>query len=145
MKIKIVKFEPSSKAGTFQLQMPAGSQVLMARMTRMGEGNLVVAAPDVETGEVETVTLAALWEDYVRGQAGGDPHDWRHLGCWSFDSGDFQHLFVHEPAQVLELAESVAPSIEDLTARVEKLERGPVKVAKSAKPTPAAEPEKDPG
>lgn len=118
MRLQVIRFEPSSKAGTFQLEMPAGSQVLLARMTRMGEGNLVVAAPDVDTGAVETVTLAALWEDGVRGQTGGNPHEWRQIGCWSYDSGDFQHLFVQLPAPA---------------------------AAKKAKPAPAAEPEKAPG
>lgn len=145
MKAEVVIFEPSSKAGTFTLEVPEGARILLARKTPLGHGHLVLAVPDTPTGKKVPVKLAALYEDNVRGPIEGDPHEWRPIGCWSYDSGGYQHLFVHEPVEVLELSESVAPSIEDLTARVEKLEKAPAKVAKSAKPTPAGEPEKDPG
>lgn len=93
MRLHIERFEPSGKAGTFTLTVPAGAVPLVARRTRMGDGNLVLSVGDAK-GETETVELLSLWEDSVRGEVPGEPGEWRHLGCWSFDSGDFQHLFV---------------------------------------------------
>lgn len=149
MKAEVVIFEPSSKAGTFTLEVPEGARILLARKTPLGHGHLVLAVPDTPTGKKVPVKLAALYEDNVRGPIDGDPHEWRPIGCWSYDSGGYQHLFVHEPVQVLELSESVATSIEDLTARVEKLEQAPAgkkpKATKDQQPAPAGEPEKDPG
>lgn len=98
MRLHTVRFEPSSKAGVFTLEVPVGSVAIAARRTRMGDGNLVLAVADELPTQTEQVELLSLWEDSVRGQDGGDPTGWRHIGCWSFDSGDFQHLFVREQA-----------------------------------------------
>lgn len=108
MRLHIVRFEPSGKAGVFTLEVPAGGIAVAARRTRVGDGNLVLAMPDAPTTETEQVELLSLWEDSVRGQGGGSPAGWRHLGCWSFDSGDFQHLFVREQAAAV--AEQPAPA-----------------------------------
>lgn len=92
MKLHIVKFEPSSKTGEHTIDVPAGGQVVCARMTRMGDGEVVVAAPE-EAVKTEPCQLLFLWED-MRNVGGGDQAQWRHIGSWNFSSGSWQHCFV---------------------------------------------------
>ncbi len=92
MNIQLVKFEPSSQRGEFSLQVPAGARPILARMTRMGDAEIVLACPDAITGEAEPMRFLALWEDSTR-QGGGDPANWRHIGSWNFTSGSWQHVW----------------------------------------------------
>lgn len=94
MRTLVVKFEPSSKVGEFVVKVPAGTVPLCARRNNMGDGIVVLAAPDKPSKDLVPLRLLSLWETGAGGPAGGDLAGWRHLGCWSFDSGGWQHLFV---------------------------------------------------
>lgn len=93
MKLQVAKFEPSSQAGEVAFILPAGSVVIAARMSRMGDGELVYTAPEESAGKTESVTVLFLWEDQ-KNTGGGDHEKWRHVGSWSFSSGGWQHAFA---------------------------------------------------
>lgn len=91
MRVSVIRFEPSSKRGEFAVDLPAGSHVILARMSRMGEGELVVSHPEDSSG-TEPRQFLALWEDMT--PAGGGAKDWRHVGALIFNSGSWQHIFA---------------------------------------------------
>lgn len=97
MKLYVAKFEPSSQSGEVSFDLPAGAVAIDARMSRMGDGELVYTAPDV-TAKTEPLTVLFLWEDQ-KNVGGGDHEKWRHIGSWSFSSGGWQHAFAAVPAK----------------------------------------------
>jgi hypothetical protein len=93
MRLLIQKFEPSSQVGEVTFHLPAGSIPINARMSRMGDGELVYTAPEESTAKTEPVTILFLWED-MKNTGGGEHDRWRHIGSWSFNSGGWQHAFA---------------------------------------------------
>lgn len=98
MRLHVAKFEPSSLSGEVVFDLPVGAVAINARMSRMGDGELVYTAPDEAIGKKEPLTVLFLWED-MRNVGGGDGDKWRHLGSWSFSSGGWQHAFAAVPAK----------------------------------------------
>ncbi|MFY9342216.1 MAG: hypothetical protein WAT39_06995 [Planctomycetota bacterium] len=106
MKILVLKFEPSAARGEFVLKAPTGSVPLFARMSRMGEGEIVVAAPD-DAKDSASIRFLSLWEEHLT-QGGGDVANWRLLGSWAFSQGPVQHVF----AEVLGKRATTRPSVD---------------------------------
>lgn len=100
MKLYIAKIEPSSKRGVFDVLAPAGATAIVARMNRMGEGEIVFAYPDTAgtlAGTLESTPLLSLWEDDAPKPA--EPiADWRLIGSLNYSSGGWQHLFARAAA-----------------------------------------------
>lgn len=94
MRLEVLRFEPYDRLVT--LTVPVGSRPLLARMTPVGQCEVVFVTNDAYDG-TEPVRMRVLFEDEPG--AGGPLTDWRWLGSWAYANGRIAHAFVEDDPQ----------------------------------------------
>lgn len=89
--MKCVSYNWNPDRRDIVLEVPIGSQLLLVRMSPPGHVQAVFAIDETETG-TEPFPLRICTEahsDAIEGM----PGSWRHVGNWTYNSGQIAHAF----------------------------------------------------